>query len=73
MPGGSPGVASSLYLCTYYLGSSIGGAVGGIAYDESGWFGVAVYVSGLLVAALALALWLRRVPSPQPAPAVAVS
>jgi YNFM family putative membrane transporter len=67
MPGGSPGVASSLYLCAYYLGSSIGGAVGGIAYDEAGWFGVAAYVSGLLMAALGLALWLRRVPSPQAA------
>lgn len=67
MPGGSPGVASSLYLCAYYLGSSIGGAVGGIAYDEAGWFGVAAYVSGLLLAALWLALWLRRVPSPQAA------
>jgi len=65
LPGGSPGVSSSLYLCTYYLGSSIGGAVGGIAYDAAGWFGVAVYVSGLLVVALGLALWLRRVPSPQ--------
>jgi MFS transporter, YNFM family, putative membrane transport protein len=63
--GGSPGVASSLYLCTYYLGSSIGGAVGGIAYDDASWFGVAVYVSGLLVVALGLALWLRRLPSPQ--------
>ncbi|HEY4421460.1 MAG TPA: MFS transporter, partial [Pseudonocardia sp.] len=63
--GGSPGVASSLYLCAYYLGSSIGGAVGGIAYDDAGWSGVAVYVSGLLVVALGLALWLRRLPSPR--------
>jgi MFS transporter, YNFM family, putative membrane transport protein len=67
MPGGSAGVASSLYLCTYYLGSSIGGALGGVAYDEAGWLGVAAYVSGLLMAALGLALWLRRVPSPQAA------
>ena len=65
MPGGSAGVASSLYLCAYYLGSSIGGALGGIAYDGAGWLGVVVYVSGLLVVALGLALWLRRVPSPQ--------
>jgi MFS transporter, YNFM family, putative membrane transport protein len=67
MPGGSAGVSSSLYLCAYYLGSSIGGAVGGIAYDDAGWFGVAEYVSGLLLLALGLALWLRRVPSPQAA------
>src|SRR5918997_553546 len=31
---GSPAVASSLYLFAYYLGSSIGGAAGGVAYDD---------------------------------------
>jgi YNFM family putative membrane transporter len=64
MPGGSPGVASSLYLFAYYAGSSIGGTLGGIAFDRAGWLGVVIYVSVLLVAALGLALWLRRVPSP---------
>jgi YNFM family putative membrane transporter len=65
LPGGAPGVASSLYLFAYYLGSSVGGAVGGIAYDGAGWVGVVVYVSALLAGALVLALVLRRVPAPE--------
>jgi MFS transporter, YNFM family, putative membrane transport protein len=64
LPGGSPGVASSLYLFAYYLGSSIGGAAGGVAYDAGGWLAVTAYVTALLTAALGLALMLRRVPIP---------
>lgn len=43
LPGGSPGQASSLYLLAYYLGSSIGGSLGGVAYDHAGWPGVVSY------------------------------
>jgi MFS transporter, YNFM family, putative membrane transport protein len=64
LPAGSPAVASSLYLFAYYLGSSIGGAAGGLAYDHGGWPAVVGYVTALLGAALALALLLRRVPPP---------
>ncbi|HYH32284.1 MAG TPA: MFS transporter, partial [Pseudonocardia sp.] len=67
LPDGSPAVASSLYLFAYYLGSSVGGAAGGIAYDVGGWPAVVLYVTALLGAALGLALLLRRVPAP-PAP-----
>lgn len=63
LPGGSPAVASSLYLFCYYAGSSIGGTVGGLAFDHAGWTGVVGYVALLLGAALALALGLRRVPA----------
>jgi MFS transporter, YNFM family, putative membrane transport protein len=66
LPAGSPGIASSLYLFAYYLGSSVGGAVGGIAYDHGGWLAVTAYVTTLLAAALGLALLLRRIPSPTP-------
>jgi YNFM family putative membrane transporter len=62
--GGSPGLASSLYLFAYYAGNSVGGALGGVAYDGAGWLGLVAYVSALLVAALVLALVLRRVPTP---------
>jgi YNFM family putative membrane transporter len=61
LPGGSPAVAASLYLFCYYAGSSIGGTVGGLAFDHLGWIGVVGYVALLLVAGLALALGLRRV------------
>jgi YNFM family putative membrane transporter len=67
LPGGSPGQASSLYLFAYYLGSSIGGSLGGIAYDHGGWLGVVLYVTALLAGAIGLGLLLRRIPSPVPA------
>jgi len=64
LPGGSPGIASSLYLFCYYAGSSVGGTVGGVAYDHGGWLGLLGFCTALLLAALALALRLRRVPPP---------
>ena len=63
LPGGAPGLASSLYLLAYYAGSSIGGALGGVAFDLAGWTGLVVYVSALLLGALVLALALRRIPA----------
>jgi MFS transporter, YNFM family, putative membrane transport protein len=63
LPDGSPAVASSLYLFAYYLGSSVGGAAGGIFYDAGGWAAVVGYVTVLLGAALVLALALRKVPA----------
>ncbi|GAA4557634.1 MFS transporter [Pseudonocardia xishanensis] len=62
--GGSPAIASSLYLFGYYAGSSIGGSLGGVAFDHAGWLGVVGYTSALLLGALALALRLRRIPTP---------
>jgi YNFM family putative membrane transporter len=66
LPGGSPAQASSLYLFTYYLGSSVGGSLGGVAYDQAGWFGVVCYVTGLLALALVVALFLRRTTALKP-------
>lgn len=65
LDGAVPAQASSLYLLGYYAGSSAGGAVGGLAYDGFGWLGLVGYVSALLVAALGLALILRRVRAAQ--------
>ena len=59
--------ASALYLLAYYAGSSVGGWVGGLAYERGAWPAVVGYVSGLLVVALGLALLLRRTP-PLPVP-----
>jgi YNFM family putative membrane transporter len=64
LPGGAPGMASSLYLFAYYAGSSVGGAAGGVAFDHAGWLGLVGYVSALLLGAVGLALLLRRVPAP---------
>lgn len=65
LPGGSPGIASSLYLFAYYAGSGAGGTLGGVAFDQAGWRGVVGYVTALLAAALLLALRLRRTPPPR--------
>ncbi|MDP9457490.1 MAG: MFS transporter [Actinomycetota bacterium] len=44
--------ASALYLLCYYLGSSIGGSAGGLAYSYAGWPGLVAMVAGLLILAL---------------------
>jgi YNFM family putative membrane transporter len=54
--------ASALYLLAYYAGSSLGGWVGGLAFEGGEWPAVVGYVAGLLAAALALALLLLRNP-----------
>lgn len=59
--------ASALYLLAYYAGSSIGGWVGGLAYERGAWSGVVGYVGVLMLAALGLALLLRRTPPLAPA------
>ena len=61
------GQASALSLLAYYAGSSLGGWVGGLAYERGAWPAFVAYVAGLLVAALALALLLRRTPPLAPA------
>jgi MFS transporter, YNFM family, putative membrane transport protein len=67
--------ASALYLLAYYAGSSVGGWVGGLAYEAAGWPGVVGYVAALMVLALGLALLLRRTAplaeSSAPVPALA--
>ncbi|WP_433328557.1 MFS transporter [Spirillospora sp. CA-294931] len=47
--------ASALYLFAYYLGSSVGGTAGGLAYETGGWTGTAAYVLALLAIAVAIA------------------
>lgn len=52
--------ASSIYLCMYYLGSSVLGTAGGWFFAHSGWTGVVVFFAGLYGLALAIALRLAR-------------
>ncbi|MDP4022604.1 MFS transporter [Methylobacterium sp. NEAU 140] len=52
--------ASSLYLCLYYLGSSVLGTAGGWFFDHAGWTGVVAFVGGLYGLALLIALRLSR-------------
>lgn len=54
--------ASSLYLFSYYLGSSISGTVGGVFWQHFGWNGVAAMIALLTIAALGVAALLLRLP-----------
>ena len=52
--------ASSIYLCLYYLGSSVLGTAGGWFFAHSGWTGVVLFVGALYGLALAIAIRLSR-------------
>ncbi|MDO9426202.1 MAG: MFS transporter [Methylobacterium sp.] len=54
--------ASSVYLCLYYLGSSVLGTAGGWFFAHSGWIGVVMFFASLYGLALAIALRLSRLP-----------
>jgi MFS transporter, YNFM family, putative membrane transport protein len=55
--------ASGLYLFAYYLGSSVGGSAGGLAYEHGRWPETVVYGLILLTVALLAALGVRRTPT----------
>jgi YNFM family putative membrane transporter len=56
------GQAAALYLFFYYLGSSVLGSAGGIAWSAAGWHGVALFCGALALAALLIGLRLAHVP-----------
>lgn len=56
--------AAALYLFFYYLGGSVLGMTGGIAWTHAAWPGVALFTAGLVGAGLVISLLLAR-----PAPA----
>ncbi len=56
----APAQASGLYLCLYYIGSSVAGSAGGIFYAHGGWAPTAAFAAALLAVALASAASLRR-------------
>ena len=51
--------ASAIYMLTYYLGSSVAGSAGGLAYAHAGWPGTVAFVAVLLLVAT-LAVQIRR-------------
>ena len=56
----APAQASALYLCLYYIGSSVAGSFGGVFYSRGGWPGTVAFVLVLLAVALVSALSLHR-------------
>jgi YNFM family putative membrane transporter len=57
--------AASFYLFFLYVGSSVLGTTGGVAWSHANWSGVALFIGALLVVALLIALRLIAV---QPLP-----
>jgi YNFM family putative membrane transporter len=56
------GQASSLYLFSYYAGSSVAGTAGGVCWHYGGWNGIGLFIGVLLVIALAVAVRLAKLP-----------
>lgn len=54
------GQASSLYLFSYYVGSSVAGTLGGLFWHNFGWHGITLFISILLLLALLVAWHLHR-------------
>nr|WP_240355162.1 MFS transporter [Pectobacterium brasiliense] len=54
------GQASSMYLFSYYLGSSLAGTLGGFFWHSFGWMGIAAFLSALLLLALVVSLILKH-------------
>lgn len=54
------GQASSLYLFSYYLGSSLAGTAGGVFWHNFGWSGITGFITLLLVMALLVAVRLKN-------------
>jgi YNFM family putative membrane transporter len=51
---------SAVYVCCYYLGSSAGGTLGGLAFSAGGWSAVTYYTGAFLLAVLTIAILLRK-------------
>jgi len=56
------GQASSLYLFSYYAGSSIAGTAGGVFWHLAGWNGIGLFIGALLLGALLIAVKLAKLP-----------
>ncbi|SFP91232.1 MFS transporter [Pseudomonas borbori] len=54
---GAKAQASALYLCSYYLGSSVVGYAGGYVWEHAGWLPLLAVLAGLFVLA---GCWARR-------------
>jgi YNFM family putative membrane transporter len=64
--------AVGLYVTSFYVGGSVGGAVAGITWTLGGWPACAALVAAMLavMAAIVFFGWARRVPAAQETPAI---
>jgi MFS transporter, YNFM family, putative membrane transport protein len=64
---------AAVYLFFYYLGSSIGGSLGGLAFGGGGWPGVTLFTCAFVIAVVLIGLTLRRLTPAAPPAASAAS
>jgi len=64
--------ATALYLFAYYLGSSVVGSLGGVAFGAFGWPGTVGTALALLAVALTIAIVVLRVVAPAEPPAASL-
>jgi len=54
------GQASSLYLFSYYLGSSVAGTLGGVFWNNFGWYGITAFIAAMLILSLLVGVRLHH-------------
>ena len=54
------GQASSLYLFSYYLGSSVAGTLGGVFWNNFGWYGITAFIAAMLMLSLLVGVRLHH-------------
>lgn len=69
-PSGSRVSAAGLYICSYYLGGTVGGVLPGLTWKYTGWSGCVTMICSFLIIAGLLALfgWRQRTAIPDPIP-----
>jgi YNFM family putative membrane transporter len=69
-PAGSRVSAAGMYICSYYIGGTVGGTLPGFLWKHGGWPGCVALVIGILcIAGMAAVLgWRLRPPVPDPIP-----
>lgn len=56
------GQASSLYLFCYYAGATVTGTLGSMFWPHLGWYGIVTFISAMLLLALLVVHYLKRLP-----------
>jgi predicted MFS family arabinose efflux permease len=69
-PAGSRVSAAGMYICSYYVGGTVGGILPGLLWKAGGWPGCAAMILAFLAVAAMLAFvgWQKRSAVPEPVP-----
>jgi predicted MFS family arabinose efflux permease len=69
-PRGGRVSAAGMYICSYYVGGTVGGVLPGLLWKYAGWPGCVSMICGFLIIAGALAFfgWRRKTAEPDPIP-----